>query len=530
MNLNFRQWREHWPAWLTVLLGAVFFLLFLDNKDFWESHQESRRVVPALEILRNNRWLIPTLNGEVFITKPPLYYWTLAATFGITGWVSEWIARIPSVLAATAGLGFIFGIARKLWNKRAAHYAAIICATSGLYYHQARIAEIDMLLAAGTAASVYYMVSYTLQHRLRDAIGLAIATGIVAMTKGPVGLVFPAAALVGPLIFRRTGESRTGASALWMLAGVLSLAGPWLISILLTEPSAVATFQHEIRNNFTTTGYSRQPIYFYVGSLALFAPWAVFLPGALWRSWKDFRQEDMIIWCWAIGGIVAFSLSGQKKHYYLLPLYPALALITGYWWDRNWDTFKTRWSTLPFGLLLSVLAVVALALPWLQSVTQIPWHTALWLSLPLAVVVMWGFRIARGNAGKTLAAVAVGFVVITMFVATTVMPQWNSLRSHQSFFERIESTVGLQPLVFYKMHTFEGNYYLDRDIPKILEPELIVEYARTAGRFIICHPAMETEVRELLNVREVDRNVRLSTRPPHSPKGLVLFQTMAPAP
>ena len=118
-------------------------------------------------------------------------------------------------------------------------------------------------------------------------LGIALASCAVTLTKGPAGLVFPVAALLGVFLHRRQGQPPPVALWGWFAAGIL-LAVPWLAALLLREDFALGIFRHEIVNNFTTTGYSRQPFYYYLGTLVLTAPWLLFIPCAIATSWKRF--------------------------------------------------------------------------------------------------------------------------------------------------------------------------------------------------------------------------------------------------
>ena len=85
--------------------------------------------------------------------------------------------------------------------------------------------------------------------------------------------------------------------------------------------------------------------------MLLFAPWVAFLPGALWRSWKTFNKQEWVIWYWIVGAVIVFSLVGQKKDYYLLPLYPALSLLVAWWWDSRRAAVGDRSWAIPYRLL-----------------------------------------------------------------------------------------------------------------------------------------------------------------------------------
>ena len=134
--------------WFVALLAiAVPFLLFrLGAKDVWEA-SEGRPLESAREMRATGEGLVQRTNGEVDLTKPPLYAWAARAAFAIGG-DHEGVGRVPGVLAALACLGAVFVLARRVAGPRAGFLAGLALLTTAKFAWQARLAELETLLAA----------------------------------------------------------------------------------------------------------------------------------------------------------------------------------------------------------------------------------------------------------------------------------------------------------------------------------------------------------------------------------------------
>ena len=91
-----RHYRRLWLV--AVALAALTCLWRLDALPVRRT-QEVRVVETAREMLASGDWLLPRLNGELRLQKPPLAYWLTAASYRASGRVDEFTARLPAALA-----------------------------------------------------------------------------------------------------------------------------------------------------------------------------------------------------------------------------------------------------------------------------------------------------------------------------------------------------------------------------------------------------------------------------------------------
>jgi len=401
-------------AALALILGVGLLLgLGLGTRDLWAPDEP--RYGAIAEELRSFRQgpsglLLLHLNGRPYTQKPPLYFW-LAALAGLpSDRVDELAARLPSALAGIGCVGLTALIGRwLLGHAGAALLAAGLLATSFRFVWSARRVQLDVLLTFFELVAITLFLWLELRRGgVEEArahpgalVGLHAALGAGAMVKGPVAwlplLVFAAyLAWEGRLpAFRKL---LPGWSGLLCVGPVLL----WITSAVALAPAGFAesaVIENLIERFFAGSSHAR-PLYYYAYQLPLdFLPWTVLLPAALPVVWSWTRSERpgcerpsagpdtegsrlasqtrsagrfLLVW---IGiPLLFFSLSAGKRGLYLLPIFPALALVgvvagTGlrrekeHWNDRR----AARLARAGLGVALVELALFVLILPQLHG-------------------------------------------------------------------------------------------------------------------------------------------------------------------
>lgn len=325
---------------LPVSRGRVLAALFLATLAiyFWGlgsipllSFNEARRAVPVQEMLAGGDWLVPTLNHHLYISKPPLLYWLAEIPAVLFHSASEWIVRLPSALAALAITWLAFFSVRRRFGLVPAVFTVLILATSAGFTMFARRAEIEMLLAALCFGSVLAAFEYIFGRRDKHWLDLAFALlGLALLTKGPVALLFYVPLL---LVFwwRYREPAALDCIAHWRGWGIaLLIALPWYLAISLK-------FGFDIWSRVVETDIAGKvgrdaadPLYQYpLWLLADFLPWcllALAMPRKSVRLWLA-RPESGFMLIAAALPLVIFSFIANKHAKYLLPTYPAWAIL-----------------------------------------------------------------------------------------------------------------------------------------------------------------------------------------------------------
>ena len=340
-----RGWRQ------TLLLVAVLALAFQGSRGLWEPDEGFYSNV-ALGMLHSGDWLIPRLNGEVFLDKPPLVYWSMAGGMAVLG-ETEWGVRLGHALAFFLTAFLVGDLGRRMWGAAAGRAAALVYATSLLPFLAANVGTPDTLLTACVAATYYcyWRAEHHDNARRRDlwwlAMGLAIGLGLLA--KGPAMLIVLPPILLHIVLRRRLlAVLRTPGVYLGALLA-LALGASWYVLVVARLPGAGAyILDNQIVGRLATSRYLRNPGWrgawrVYPPTLIAGAfPWsAVWLVGLVrWlrggrkitESLAPLRSDaPLLMALWIAFPFLVLTVAQSRLPLYLLPIWPPLALATGRW-------------------------------------------------------------------------------------------------------------------------------------------------------------------------------------------------------
>jgi 4-amino-4-deoxy-L-arabinose transferase-like glycosyltransferase len=144
---------------LVLLTLLPLYLTWTFDHALWNP-DETRDAGIAAEMYRTGSFAVPTLNGVAFLEKPPLYYWSCALLYKLTGRVTAGTTRLPSALYGFLGILFTFLIGRRLYNDRVGLMAALMLATSLQYFRMSHFAMMDVSLAALITGALYFYLKF----------------------------------------------------------------------------------------------------------------------------------------------------------------------------------------------------------------------------------------------------------------------------------------------------------------------------------------------------------------------------------
>jgi 4-amino-4-deoxy-L-arabinose transferase-like glycosyltransferase len=368
--------RFYLPA-LGVLCLIVFFyglgrLPFLGP-------DEPRYAQVAREMYESGDWITPRLAGQHWFEKPALTYWLAAAGYTLFG-VSEFAARCGVALLASGGAWLLYWFGRRVRTARFGYLSAAALVTCGLWPGFARGATFDLPLSVCVELALVCFFVWTQQVKRADRFWWLFcgALGLAVLAKGLVGLVLPVA--VATLYALLTGRVRLVLQPRLLLPGALLLLGVVALwyGPMLARHGQEFVDEFIIRHHFqryTSNKYKHpQPFYFFfLIVLAGSFPWLPFLLASVSRGWRTGRklvsdpaqQLTLFLWLWVLVPLLFFSFSGSKLPGYILPVFPALALLIGLELERWW-TAATEGFLKTSGVALGCLLFAAAAgLRWL---------------------------------------------------------------------------------------------------------------------------------------------------------------------
>jgi 4-amino-4-deoxy-L-arabinose transferase-like glycosyltransferase len=320
---------------ITVLMivFGLFFMIFLGQLPLLEPDEGRYAEIPR-EMLERGDFITPHLNHVKYFEKPPLHYWVNAASFAAFG-RNEFAARFPSALLGLGGLLLIYGVGRRIFGRREGLHGALILGSSLGYLVLGRTNSIDMTLTFCMTATLgfFLMAARDGERRKRLFYHLFyVFAALTVLAKGLIGIVLPGGIIFSYLLLTRRWrllrEMRLATGTLLFLA----VCAPWFILVSLKNPEFPQFFFiHEHFQRFLTKVHKRyEPPWFFIPIILLgMIPWTFFLPEAVRNLWKTRDHRKIFLALWAGVIFAFFSASSSKLIPYMLPVFPALALLLG---------------------------------------------------------------------------------------------------------------------------------------------------------------------------------------------------------
>jgi len=339
--------------WAIVYVPGLFSPPLLDDAD--SVHAEAAR-----EMLIRHDWTTLYIDGVRYLEKAPLLYWGMAASYEVLG-VKDWTARLPLILAELWLLLATYSLGKRTLGERAGFWAAIALAVSVGPYLFTRILIPDMLIPLWLTLGFDFFLR-TLEEQpasIMSCWGLAATAALNVLTKGLIGLVFPAAIIGIYLILTGNLKHLLRMRLISSTLVLLAIAAPWHIAAAIENPAAGQSrgflWFYFVNEHFLRYLGKRIPrdydtvplLVFWALMLLWLFPWSAFLLQSLAQvphRWKEWRrgmgkaQRAMLLYAiWAAFILLFFSFS-TRQEYYAVPALPALALLIGGWLQQEDDS------------------------------------------------------------------------------------------------------------------------------------------------------------------------------------------------
>lgn len=337
--MSLGQNRKRRIVYLALILAFSYLLLFYNlGRYSLKEPDEGRYAEIPREMVLLGDYVVPHLNFVRYFEKPPLLYWVTALSYHAFG-KSEWSFRFPNAIFALLTVLATYSFAARRFTERCAFLSSSMLLTSFGFFAMAHIVTIDTLFSFLLFASLLCFHEFYLSGRKRFLYLFFAALALAVLAKGPVAVILLAVTVMLFLLAeRRLSFLKEMAEAKGILLfAVISV--PWFVLICLKEKDFFRFFfmdQNVVR--FLTTKHGRSgPVYYFFPVLfgGLF-PWSALLPRAVVRLWKARETRLLLIWCGVV--FLFFSASGSKLPPYIFPIFPALAVVLGLLFEREWLT------------------------------------------------------------------------------------------------------------------------------------------------------------------------------------------------
>src|SRR2546425_2629950 len=334
-----------WLCDVTLILSICLPLFFwrVGATPFYDK-QEAREALVVWEINHTGNWILPLRNGDEIPAKPPLFHWLGALVSMSINRVDELTTRFPSALLATLGVLLTYLAGATLWGRSAGLVSALVLSSSHEWLQAAVAARVDMTLTfVMLCAFLFFLYLYRTGGGRKKALILGLLLGLATLAKGPLGFVVPCLTVLVFLWARRDLPFLKKLHPLAVISAWFIVAGSWYALALWQGGKNFLLIV--IRENFSTVlgqeaGHPH-PFYWYIPVLFQnMAPWSFFLLSiGAFIYYRHRMAEEAVLYIvvWFGTVFIFFSAFTQKRTVYIAPLYPALALLIGAWWQNLKD-------------------------------------------------------------------------------------------------------------------------------------------------------------------------------------------------
>jgi 4-amino-4-deoxy-L-arabinose transferase-like glycosyltransferase len=397
-----------------LLAGFCAFLFFYGLGRFGlVGADEPRYAQVAREMLDRRDWITPVLGGQLWLEKPPLYYWQAMFAYSLYG-VSDATARVPSAFDATLLVLAVYIFLRRFRSGVELDGALITASCAGVVGF-ARAAGTDMPLASTFSLAMLAWWAWRENGKRAYLAAFYFFLALGTLAKGPVA-PFLAALIIG-LYAAAAREVRVIAKTLWLpgVALFCAVSLPWYFAVQMRNPEFFRIFflQHNLERFSSNVYHHHAPFWYYLPvTLLALVPWTVFVLAAcvesvrLWwaerssitstnENWE--LQFRIFLLVWLIVPAAFFSISQSKLPGYILPGVPAGALLLADYLRQHLQQEKAetpaKWLVVLHAVLAGACIVPALLAGYFATQHRLPGGQSMLGALAFALVLAGGVAV-----------------------------------------------------------------------------------------------------------------------------------------
>lgn len=327
---------------------------------------EAKNAGCAREMMDSQDLVVPTFNYELRTDKPPLHYFFMILSYNLFGF-NEFSARFFSVIFGVLTMLITYLFAKRLFSDKIAIWSVLILLSSLHFAFEFHLAVPDPYLIFFINAALFSIYMFFQTRNNLYLWGLYLAMGLGFLTKGPVALVLPALVVFIYMLLTKQFNWEN-IKQLKILRGILLfilIAAPWYILVSFKTDMAWTEgffLKHNI-NRYSDTMEGHGGIYFLTVGFLMFGllPFSVLLiQGMIYAFKQRINREYYFLFLYIIVFTIFFSFSGTQLPNYIMPVYPACAILVAAFINHTWKETIYRYK---LGLSLWIGLIISLLLP-----------------------------------------------------------------------------------------------------------------------------------------------------------------------
>lgn len=401
------------------------------------TRDEGRYCEVAREMIVSGDYITPRVDGVAFLDKPVLYYWLQATAMLLFG-IKEWALRLFPVLFGVFGCVMTYVCGRRLFDRRTGLISAFILAVTPLYFAGAHYANLDLEIAALISTTLLFFITGVQSKGNARNFFLIFAyvfAALAFLTKGLIGIVFPA--MIGGLwiIFLSQWKQLTRIHLIKGLILFALIVFPWYYLVQRANPEFLHYFfvTQQVTRFLSTASFNNPiPFWFYLPIVLIgFIPWAgLLIPAFSYHFQRIFNarhshQTELFLLIWVFSVFIFFSIPHSKVITYILPIFPALALLTGNYLSSAWDSAQVRGMKTGIAcmILMSMLFALFLFVTDQYTFIDIPSAFIPALEIIASIFVLHAILLIIFFRQKSCLNLFLTTIICNIFVLSTLL--WN---------------------------------------------------------------------------------------------------------
>lgn len=359
--------------WLFLTLFAIVIFFSGAFNEGIPKDQEGRAAIIVKNILATGDWLNINAPGEIESEKPIMSYWLCAASCWIFG-INEFGLRIPAILAGIFTVLMTCYLGSRIYGTKTGFLSGYLIGTMIFFVFSCHIVFIDAVLCSFYLASMIFLYKGYFEH-YKAAWYLYlfyIILGFAVMLKGPVSVLLAGLTILFLIVKKRNLKIIWELKPISGLIILFLITVPWYAYECIHKGSGFGWdfFINQNISRFTGLNMTykegkRGSYFFYFANLLYGAlPWSILIPFALIAFWKKLLKLSdktyfLIFWIAAV--LIFFSLAAIKRGDYILPLYPALAILIAHYMQTTFFAQKFKYPKIWNSICIALLVVGLIA-------------------------------------------------------------------------------------------------------------------------------------------------------------------------